>query len=238
MAVYLIRSDNFIKIGYSESPLSRVSGMQTGNPYELQLIAVIPGDTGLESYLHERFADMRVRGEWFKETGLLEVFVNVCESVFPVPEPEYTPPAPPPKFESPQPQMSEQPKKARRLTHDTVDMVTGTFHHGVLSLREAGIDVWVEEYEEGTAVKFGGYHLIKGEVIPLDGDVAYRGKWERREMPGSERINHALIPIGIYTGRMGGSVKIRNVEDGFILFIQHATLSADGFILFAEMEID
>ena len=54
-----------VKIGLSKTPTQRVSKLQTGNPRELILRHVIPGDRGVESGLHERFKPALIRGEWF-----------------------------------------------------------------------------------------------------------------------------------------------------------------------------
>ena len=59
-----------VKIGLSKTPTERVNKLQTGNPRELILRHVIPGDRGVENDLHERFKAARIRGEWFGRTYL------------------------------------------------------------------------------------------------------------------------------------------------------------------------
>jgi hypothetical protein len=54
-----------IKIGLSNEPDKRIGKLQTGNPRELFLRHVIPGDRAVEHQLHDRFEPARVRGEWF-----------------------------------------------------------------------------------------------------------------------------------------------------------------------------
>lgn len=69
--VYVIQVDSgAIKIGKSFNPLGRVSGIQTGNHEEARLVFSfeLPTDeaaTALERVLHERYADRRLRREWF-----------------------------------------------------------------------------------------------------------------------------------------------------------------------------
>jgi len=65
--IYFIQSGEHgpIKIGYSNKPARRVPELQTGNPKELLLRGVIPGDLTVERKLHERFEPARIRGEWF-----------------------------------------------------------------------------------------------------------------------------------------------------------------------------
>jgi hypothetical protein len=65
-SVYLVRAGNWIKIGWSRNVGARISQLQTGNADPIELIATISGGRALERQLHERFADSRVSGEWFK----------------------------------------------------------------------------------------------------------------------------------------------------------------------------
>lgn len=67
--IYFIQSgrSDRIKIGYCASdPNTRLRQLQCGNPEDLRLIAVRDGDMEAEAYWHERFAHLRIRGEWFK----------------------------------------------------------------------------------------------------------------------------------------------------------------------------
>lgn len=70
--VYFIQSGTSgpVKIGLSRTPTQRVSKLQTGNPRELILRHVIPGDRSVEDGLHDRFKAARIRGEWFGRTYL------------------------------------------------------------------------------------------------------------------------------------------------------------------------
>jgi len=66
-SVYFIRSAGFgaVKIGTAANPMARLRDLQTGNAEELSLIRVIDGGEAEERWLHARFCDCRVRGEWF-----------------------------------------------------------------------------------------------------------------------------------------------------------------------------
>jgi len=69
--VYIIRSLklNLYKIGYSSDVNTRFCVIKTHNADVLELILVFAeGTKELESSLHERFSDRRVRGEWFDLT--------------------------------------------------------------------------------------------------------------------------------------------------------------------------
>jgi hypothetical protein len=65
--VYFIQDgeEGPVKIGLSKSPEQRLPKLQTGNPRELFLRHVIPGDLKIERGLHTRFAQARIRREWF-----------------------------------------------------------------------------------------------------------------------------------------------------------------------------
>lgn len=65
--VYVIQGDpgTPIKVGVAKDPHRRMAGLQTGNPQELRLLHIIPGDHKLEASLHHRLKDSLVRGEWF-----------------------------------------------------------------------------------------------------------------------------------------------------------------------------
>lgn len=71
--VYIMKSGNKrgpIKIGVANNPEQRISMLQTGNPYPIQLLAKIPMPSraaayDLESWMHEQFDLARMEGEWF-----------------------------------------------------------------------------------------------------------------------------------------------------------------------------
>lgn len=66
--VYMIGSKigTFVKIGVSGNPARRLRDLQTASPLELELLATVPGGQELEQVLHIWFAELRVRGEWFR----------------------------------------------------------------------------------------------------------------------------------------------------------------------------
>ena len=71
----------FCKIGMADSPWHRRDGMQVGCPLELEIAALVRCDTRddaacLEGQLHERFAHLRERGEWFRLEGPLSDHLN------------------------------------------------------------------------------------------------------------------------------------------------------------------
>lgn len=76
--IYLIKSENKMKIGWSEfSPTIRMKALQTGNPETLSLISFIKGSQKAEKVLHQRFSHLNYRGEWFNESQeILDLFTS------------------------------------------------------------------------------------------------------------------------------------------------------------------
>jgi hypothetical protein len=76
--VYFIQpvGGGLIKIGIASNVASRLSGLQTGSPVELHVIAVIRGvEQSTEAELHLRFAAARRHGEWFEPTPELLAYI-------------------------------------------------------------------------------------------------------------------------------------------------------------------
>ena len=65
--VYFIRAgQGAIKIGIARDPRKRLLELQVGTSDELRILHTIPGTEDTERALHERFAHLRLRGEWFR----------------------------------------------------------------------------------------------------------------------------------------------------------------------------
>lgn len=72
--VYFIRcfATGLVKIGWTSGrPLERLSQLQVGSASELMLIATEPAHPSRETELHEQFAYLRVRGEWFHSDPIM-----------------------------------------------------------------------------------------------------------------------------------------------------------------------
>lgn len=67
MSVYIVtdRAAGLCKIGYSKTPLKRLTALRTGTIADLQLEAVIPATRQNERELHNRFCHLRRAREWF-----------------------------------------------------------------------------------------------------------------------------------------------------------------------------
>ncbi|HEX4114148.1 MAG TPA: GIY-YIG nuclease family protein [Stellaceae bacterium] len=73
--IYFARSGNHIKIGFCTDAHRRPRSLQTSNPEPIALIGTVPGTRETERGLHERFKNLRVRGEWFIATRTLLRFI-------------------------------------------------------------------------------------------------------------------------------------------------------------------
>lgn len=79
--VYVVgsgRPGDPVKIGHSANPKERVRSLQTGAPYLIRLLDQHPGPGALERYLHRRFEDSKVHGEWFL---ILDPVPTIAEAV-------------------------------------------------------------------------------------------------------------------------------------------------------------
>lgn len=63
--IYLAKSGDHYKIGYSGSVEARLREIQVGNPLPVELVDSWQGDKSDESAIHQYLQDKRVRGEWF-----------------------------------------------------------------------------------------------------------------------------------------------------------------------------
>lgn len=65
--VYILKAGPFIKVGISSALTSRLSVIQTGCPYPVELVRTIIGGGGryLEGILHQQLSEHHSHGEWF-----------------------------------------------------------------------------------------------------------------------------------------------------------------------------
>ncbi|WP_367139564.1 GIY-YIG nuclease family protein [Saccharothrix sp. HUAS TT1] len=66
---YLAESSGTVKIGVSADPTRRLAALRGASTADLALLWHTEDGRDLERDLHERFADRRVRGEWFDFAG-------------------------------------------------------------------------------------------------------------------------------------------------------------------------
>jgi hypothetical protein len=73
--IYILGYDQFVKIGWSNNIRARFKQIQRGVPNDLTLYGCVIGARADETSLHHRFAEYRVRGEWFRKEGKLEAWI-------------------------------------------------------------------------------------------------------------------------------------------------------------------
>ena len=67
MPCYAIRAgEGAVKLGHSTNPQRRLESLQTGHCETLTLLRVWEGGAAEEAMLHQRFADLHIRGEWHR----------------------------------------------------------------------------------------------------------------------------------------------------------------------------
>jgi hypothetical protein len=80
--IYLIRCQNFYKIGVANDVQSRLAQLSTGNPFPLELMAAFGFENAnaVETVFHQKFACRWQRGEWFSlNPPELEIFTQICQ---------------------------------------------------------------------------------------------------------------------------------------------------------------
>lgn len=66
--LYIIKCQEYFKIGVANDVESRLAQLSTGNPFplEVQVIYEFENAESIEKALHQRYKENRVRGEWFR----------------------------------------------------------------------------------------------------------------------------------------------------------------------------
>lgn len=80
--LYFIQAgdDGPIKIGHATSPRDRLWDLQSGNHLQLHVLLELPGTVHAERAAHHAFADLRIRGEWFRADRRLLAFIECFTS--------------------------------------------------------------------------------------------------------------------------------------------------------------
>jgi hypothetical protein len=77
MSIYVLRSDNLVKIGFSDDLRHRVTAIISMVPVPVEFVGHMPGDREIEAHLHNRFQAHRFSGEWFVETKEMRLVFEV-----------------------------------------------------------------------------------------------------------------------------------------------------------------
>lgn len=63
-------------IGFSKDVRGRILALQQNLPVSLEVFTTFPGTRATERALHDRFANLRLNGEWFQKRGRLLRWLN------------------------------------------------------------------------------------------------------------------------------------------------------------------
>lgn len=66
--VYIVRCNEFYKVGIAHEIKARLSSLQIGNPYKVELMYAFRCNypRQIEQAIHEMLEDNHIRGEWFE----------------------------------------------------------------------------------------------------------------------------------------------------------------------------
>lgn len=92
MTIYVLRSDNLVKIGFTENLRARVASIIGAIPIPVEIVGHMPGDKSVEKHFHDRFAAHHFSGEWFVCTAaMMTVFDAILTPGLPAIELEKKP---------------------------------------------------------------------------------------------------------------------------------------------------
>jgi hypothetical protein len=80
--VYFMRTADprWVKIGVARDPEARRRELQGGNPFRIEVAALIEAEAPfeVENFLHRRFKHLRSQGEWFRMDADLRRLIRGC----------------------------------------------------------------------------------------------------------------------------------------------------------------
>ena len=74
--LYAVAGGELVKLGRSSDPDRRFGTLQRSSPVSLSLLAVVPEFAVSEEAAHERWAELREHGEWFRRTPALDAWIR------------------------------------------------------------------------------------------------------------------------------------------------------------------
>jgi hypothetical protein len=90
--IYFIKAGKHIKVGYTKDVNTfkvRLSTYNTSNPFEMEIINLIDGDTKLESDILNHFIKYHCKGEWFYYN---EEIINFAKNPYEIPKSKFKKP--------------------------------------------------------------------------------------------------------------------------------------------------
>jgi Meiotically up-regulated gene 113 len=80
--VYVVRAGEMVKIGKANDVKDRISVLQIGCPFPMEVLHLFEGYTELESKLHLKFKKFRSHGEWFHYSPKIRAFINKAKGPY------------------------------------------------------------------------------------------------------------------------------------------------------------
>lgn len=79
--VYFVQCNEYVKIGKTTQLPLALRSLQRGNPYDLEVVAVISCESAkrmseVEADIHQQFKEHRIRGEWFSLCFEIENYIH------------------------------------------------------------------------------------------------------------------------------------------------------------------
>jgi Meiotically Up-regulated Gene 113 (MUG113) protein len=74
--VYVLQDGDHVKIGRTCDPELRLADLQTAHHRPLTLVCAVPAHAALERAIHDRFAHLKQKGEWFALDAALTAFID------------------------------------------------------------------------------------------------------------------------------------------------------------------
>jgi hypothetical protein len=76
--IYFVQAGDAIKVGHASDVEARLRLLRVDNPVAVRLLAKIRGTVAGEKAIHEKFAHVRIRGEWFRAVPELLELASDC----------------------------------------------------------------------------------------------------------------------------------------------------------------
>lgn len=125
---YFIRVGRSIKIGAATNFKHRLQALQTAHVKPLKVLAVVPASMADEYAVHQLFAHLRTRGEWFRADRELLIFIDGLNAELEAQRTGVSELAPPPLSPSEaavrdlHSRMHTLPKEARQFAYNLIDL--------------------------------------------------------------------------------------------------------------------
>ncbi len=74
--IYFVQNLDNVKIGYTDNPRVRIYDLQVASPFPLSVLLIIDGGIERERFLHKKFKEYNVSGEWFELNEHITNFIQ------------------------------------------------------------------------------------------------------------------------------------------------------------------